>query len=236
MAGSCCRIRVPVATSDTDCIGFSGVGSPLDPLVATPVIPASIPHPLFGAGFPVDNGVACVPGSGFETGPYGFVGGGGGSLPIGSLPPIIVDTPPGPFPGGPAGNVAWGSALSVSMPNPSVAGQFFVAQIVTTHPVLIVTLEPGAGFSYGFTSGCPDPIGAPFFTIDTDGYVNAGTSTISFTFEPTVRIDSSLLSPFTALDVCVASTVALFGSSGASSVVSSVFGSGIDIALFGGTL
>ena len=231
-----CRIRVPITVADTDCVDLEGDGSPSSPLTAAPIIPASIPHPLLGAGTPVSNGLACEA-TGLEVGPYSFVFGGGGGLPIGSLPPIVADTPPGPFVGGPVGSIAWGPALSTSLPNPSPSGQFFGGLATTEHPIIRVTLEPGAGFSYGFAAGCPDPIGAPFFVLSTDGYTNTGAATISFQFRATTSVDGIILPPApSSFDACIVSTVALFGSSGASSIVSALFGSGIEITTFGGTI
>ena len=234
--GGGCRTRCQIQAQATDCIDLSGDGSIASPFEATPIIPTPIDHPLLGAGVPVTNGLTCGP-AGFEVGPYGFVFGGGGGLPIGSLPPIVADTPPGPFVGGPVGSIAWGPALSTSLPNPSPSGQFFGGLATTEHPIIRVTLEPGAGFSYGFAAGCPDPIGAPFFVLSTDGYTNTGAATISFQFRATTSVDGIILPPApSSFDACVVSTVALFGSSGASSVVSALFGSGIEITTFGGTI
>jgi len=234
-----CRVRCesgPILASGTTCIDVSGTGVTGDPLLISETIPTPIGHPLIGAGFPVTNGLSCTP-AGLEVGPYAFSFGGGGGLPIGSLPPIVADTPPGPFVGGPLGSIPWGPVLSVSVPNPSAAGQLFGGLATTEHPIIRVTLEPGAEFHYGISVGCPDPIGAPFFVISTDNYINTGATTVSFQFRPATGVDGIILPPApSSFDACVVSTVALFGSSGASSVVSALFGSGIELTVFGGTI
>jgi len=215
-----------VDTVSTDCIDLLGDGTPGDPLNAQPIIPALVDHPLLGAGVPVLNGVECLP-AGLTTGPYAFAFGGGGGLPIGSLPVISVDT---------AGFDAWGPALSVSFPNPSPFGQLFAANIYTTHPIVAVTLEPGASFQYGLSDGCPDPIGAPFFTTVTYSKINLSGVTESFTFTPSLGVNGAIIAPAGTLDVCVVSRARLTGSSGASSIASALFGSGVELNIFGGTV
>ena len=234
--GCGCGTRCQIQTQSTDCIALSGDGSLVTPFEASPIIPATVDHPLLGVGFPVTNGLSCEA-AGLGTGPYGFVFGGGGGLPVGSLPPIVADTPPGPFVGGPVGSIPWGPVLSTSVPNPSAAGQLFAGLGITAHPIIRVTLEPGAEFYYGISAGCPDPIGAPFFVVSTDNYINTGATTVSFSFRPSTTVNGFIVPPApSSVDICAVSTVALAGSSGASSVVSALFGSGIEISVFGGTI
>jgi len=214
-------------TVDSDCLDVVGDGTVGTPLSIDPIIPLTQDHPLLGAGVPVIPGISCVPASGFNVGPYAFQFGGGGGLPIGSLPVISVDT---------AGFDAWGPALSVSFPNPSPFGQLFAANIYTTHPIVAVTLEPGASFEYGLSDGCPDPIGAPFFTTIMYSKINNSAVTESFSFTPSLGANGAIIAPAGTLDVCVVSRVRLTGSSGASSIASALFGSGVELNIFGGTV
>lgn len=229
VAGNCYEVSLEggaVFVADTDCIDLEGDGSIGDPITAEPIIPATVDHPLIGPGLPVINGLSCEA-AGLGTGPYGFVLGGGGALPIGSLPAIVANT---------AGFDPWGPALSVSFPNPSPFGQIFGGEVFTTHPLVAVVLEPGASFEYGFSTGCPDPIGAPFLTFVTNSRTNASGVTEVFTFQPTLAVNGFALGPAGVLDVCVVSRARLAGSTGASSITSAIFGSGIDLNIFGGTI
>jgi hypothetical protein len=106
-------------------------------LIGTPIIPATVLHPLFG--FVLSNGVSCEA-DGLEAQPVGqpFILGaddGGGVMPV-----IAANTAPGP---GPGGSVAWGPRMEYQITNLE-PDRLSVVYESRCYPALEAVLDPGA--------------------------------------------------------------------------------------------
>lgn len=151
----------------TDCIEATGNGSAATPWTFDPVIPATVTHPWYpGPPGPVPNGLACGP-AGLEVQPsweWGITYYGAPTAP----PAVVVNTGGGPYP---LGGVAWGApavgrTVNFNPDRPAIANRY------TEAPLVIATLEPGAGMTYGWVDGILN------LTIGT--FENTGTTTATW--------------------------------------------------------
>lgn len=171
---SCVARELTVAVADTDCMDLEGNGSAGDPVTATPIIPATVTHPILPGPITLDNGITCEA-DGFQVQPWGQPNVNIAQQLSGTIPTIAADTPPGP---GPNGSILWGPRLDLmainidpTRPAAKVTGR--------TYPTLHAILEPGArlevyGELYSAPLNAPAAALAPFLLEVVWTFTNTG--------------------------------------------------------------
>lgn len=153
---------------DGECIAFAGAGVASSPYVASPIIPATVTHPLLTTE--ICNGLACTA-DGMEVQPdrqWGPTVCAAGATP----PDIVADTAAGPHV---SGLIDWGAAVDCKGENFDACRTAYLTRVIQI-PTITATLEVGASFSFGHS------VNFPTFDFLTRTFINNGNSTETWVF------------------------------------------------------